>query len=167
MMGSSALFGIIAAVTIPAFVQYSRRSKAAEAQLGLQKLSAASIAYYSTVRVDQNGTKQTPQFPKSAPLSPGNPAQHMCPDGGSRKFRATADTWAHETWKALSFSPKPSWYAYEYISSGAGPGSSFTARAYGDLDCDGILSTFEMRAQIDATGNVVKDGRVYINQEVE
>jgi len=48
---------------------------------------------------------------------------------------------------ALHFSiDDPSNYSYAYKVDD--DGQSFVASAYGDLDCDGVYSTFEMRASV-------------------
>ncbi len=56
----------------------------------------------------------------------------------------TAGAWDTPTWQALAFAiDDPHWYSYQYDSSGVGSNAMFTARAVGDLDGDGVLSTFE------------------------
>jgi len=47
-------------------------------------------------------------------------------------------------WKALGFAPaEPLRFAYEYVPDS--DGKSFTVRAYGDLNCDGKNSLYELR----------------------
>ena len=43
----------------------------------------------------------------------------------------------------------PFYYQYQFISSGVGNSSVFTAMANGDLDCDGTQSTFTMEGKVD------------------
>jgi hypothetical protein len=55
-------------------------------------------------------------------------------------------------WKALKFSmDDPHYYAYAYdvVNVAGGQGSSFTAIAEGDLDCDNFKSRFSMYGVID------------------
>jgi len=83
-------------------------------------------------------------FPSAAPLTPGTPTDLFCRDGKPKPHVSDASTWAGETWKALGFKIEgPSNYAYEFATASNGSVSQFTARALGDLDCDGVLSTFE------------------------
>lgn len=48
-------------------------------------------------------------------------------------------------------------YQYRIISGGVGPRAGFTIRAHSDLDCDGVYSTYERTATLDAKGRL-KDG---------
>ena len=53
------------------------------------------------------------------------------------------------TWKALNFSMgDPFQFQYEFEAAGTGTGATFTAAAHGDLDCDQLVSTFEIQAQV-------------------
>ena len=59
--------------------------------------------------------------------------------------RCDVDTtqWTTPTWSALNFQMNNQHYfGYSYESSGVGAAARFTASAYADLDCDGVLSTF-------------------------
>jgi hypothetical protein len=54
-----------------------------------------------------------------------------------------ATLWNHPTWQALNFSiDDPHYYSYEYEVVDGGEG--YVVRAIGDLDCDGVVSTFEL-----------------------
>ncbi len=61
----------------------------------------------------------------------------------------------------------PQRYAYEFVSSGTGTAAAFTARAHGDLDGDGVFSTFERAASVDASNSVKGSSGIYIDQELE
>lgn len=43
-------------------------------------------------------------------------------------------------------------FAFGVFASGKGAEASFTARAIGDLDCDGVHSTFELVGRVDGQG---------------
>ena len=70
------------------------------------------------------------------------------------------------TWTALNFAiPDPYNYRPQYVSSGTGTEAEFTARAWGDLDCDGLRSEFARRGNIDAnTGDVTGAKQAYVNR---
>jgi hypothetical protein len=86
------------------------------------------------------------QFRATVALTPGRP---FC-EGGQRLFQVSPDLWKHPTWRALDFAVEvPHPYKYEYVSSGVGDNAMFTARAIGDLNCDGVFSTFERMGTID------------------
>ncbi len=76
--------------------------------------------------------------------------------------------WAHPTWKALTFEMRdPHYYQYEYVSDGTGAESRFTVRALGDLNCDGVMSTFERIGTIDSEGNVNGGAGIFKKDELE
>lgn len=80
-------------------------------------------------------------FPPSVELTPARGA--CCKAGG--KCKADPTLWQAEGWKNLNFSVDADfYYSYEFLSDG----SSYTARAIGDLDCNGVYSTFEWRGSV-------------------
>lgn len=80
-------------------------------------------------------------LPVSAPLSPPD---DPCAGGGEGSYAATATTWNHPTWVGLGFAPVGTqYYRYAFERTDGG----FVARAIGDLDCDGVASTYELRAE--------------------
>lgn len=156
-----AFIGVGAAVAIPAFMKYIRRSKSVEASMNLRKLFDSSVVYYEDEHANPDGTIKPKHFPASTPLTPATTA---CKDGKSVKHMPTPGLWDHPTWKALNFEiADPFYYQYQYVSDG----KSFTARVLGDLDCDGTLSTFERVGQIDGQGNVNGGAGVFKKNELE
>lgn len=123
---------VITTVSIPAFMDYTKRSKKTEAALQLNKLAKnAKRAYVETSTYP----------PGSAPLTPpepccGKPNNH-CP--------AVPELYAaNPTWRALDFEiDEPTLFQYSYSASP--DGQSFVAKAVGDLDCDGTFITYELR----------------------
>ena len=68
-----------------------------------------------------------------------------------------ASYWQHPSWSALRFSvDEPHYYSYQYVTTN--PHSNFTARAHGDLDCDGIFSNFQAYGEVNAEGGVTFGG---------
>jgi type IV pilus assembly protein PilA len=124
--------GMMAAVAIPAFMQYMEKSKASEASIQLNKLGKNLKTYYVTTGGVPVGT---------APLTP---AQSCC-DGPNHKCHDPA-AWAKDpVWKELEFSiDEPGLYRYEYTST---DGKTFEAHAVSDLDCDGNPATWILRGQ--------------------
>ena len=131
-----AILGSLLAVAVPAFSRDLHASRFVEPTDGLARIGAAAIAY----------AEANQRFPESAPLTPSAP-----PRGG--KEADPPGTWDGPTWKALSFRPSaegvPHAYAFSF-ESGAG-GNAFVAQARGDLDGDGVLSTFEIRGSTGRT----------------
>ncbi len=162
--GVAFIVGAMAAVAVPSFIKYQRRAKTSEASMNVRKMFDSSVSYYNEERATREGIILPPQFPATVALTP---TQDLCATGGG-KYIPTADTWNNPTWQALNFAmDDPHYYRYAYVSSGTGPGAMFTARAIGDLDCDGVLSTFERIGVVDAEGNVNGGSGVYRENELE
>ena len=166
-----AIIGILAAVAIPAFMKYIRRSKTSEATLNLRKLYDSSVSYFNEEHAKRSGEVLPRQFPEETLNAPEGWAQVTCEGGDSKKFSPQATTWAADTWQALNFAVEdPFYYRYSYFSSGsAGSGneSEFTAAANGDLNCDEILSTFERVGTVDDSNNIQGGAGIYANKELE
>jgi len=153
--------GVLAAVAIPAFVKYQRRAKTTEPLMNLRKLYDGAVMYYTEEYATRTGELLPHSFPQSAGPTPPSTA---CRGGDSVEHSSTRETWRAPTWSSLGFSiVGPHRYRYEFISDGRG----FTARATGDLDCDGVLSTFERVGTIDAEGNVNGGAGIFIEKELE
>ena len=123
-----AIIGILAAVAIPAFMDYIKRSKKTEASLQLNKIGKNAKRVYSELSsyvVGKTGPTPTPA------------GKGCCGGGGTdtNHCKAVPATFAADTtWKALDFQiDEDSLFYYNYD----GAATSFTALATGDLDCDG------------------------------
>ncbi len=162
-----AIIGILAAIAIPAFVKYIRRSKTSEATVNVRKLFDSSVAYFEAQHSNRDGTLLPRQFPSTAAKTPGAVAS-ACDAGTSRKISPVAAAWREATWQALNFSvDDPHYYVYSYDSTGTGTDSAFTARASGDLDCNAAESTFERVGSVDDRNNVNGGAGLFAANELE
>ena len=93
----------------------------------------------------------------------------MCKNGQSQRYVPNAETWSHPTWQKLNFQlQEPFYYAYEYEAEYVEGGkTAFTARALGDLNCDGTHSTFERIGVIDENGNISGGAGIFTKNELE
>ena len=124
-----AIIGILAAVAIPAFMDYMKKSKKTEAALQLNKIGKNNKTYFITNAqfVGTNGT-----------ILPG--AGGAACQGPNGKF-AVVDWSAAAGWKDLDFQvDEPNLFSYTYT----GGSTSATATAIGDLDCDATLITYTL-----------------------
>jgi type II secretory pathway pseudopilin PulG len=130
-----AALGIVAAIAIPAFMDYASKGKRTESELNLSLIERAAQRY-----VVEHG-----EFPReSAPLTPAAPC---CAGPGHKCFDAQG--WQVPGWQQLDFSiDRPHYFQYSYESDG----HTFTARAVGDLDCDGSAVTYELQGAIGPSG---------------
>ncbi len=163
-----AIIGILAAVAIPAFMKYMKKSKTSEANQFLKKMSNSARTYYSTPEFSGavnslEGTVVDKQFPAAhVALSPSTGCCAAIGAGGTEKCKPSLGDWDSDaTWKALDFAMvDPHYYAYSFI--GGGTGDQYTAKATGDLDCDGTKSSFTLfgkvvNGEVRTAGDVKKD----------
>ncbi len=138
-----AILGLLAAMAVPAFNRYLRRSRTSEADMNLRRLYDGAVVYFNFEYTDPSGTTYPGrEFPGT--IGP-TPALNVI---GSTKVRTTS--WSSEpTWDALNFSlSDPHYFAYQFNSSGTDNQAQFTASAFGDLDGDAIYSTFVRFARV-------------------
>ena len=131
-----AVGGSLLAIAVPAFIENLSYSKLSEPIDGLDRMVSNAVSY-------AEGRPQSISFPPSAPLTPaevprGEPAADP------------AGVWQHLTWLSLKFRfDKPHSFAFKFDSA-LDPQTGvmrFVATAHGDLDGDGVLSTFEVRGE--------------------
>lgn len=153
--------GVLSAVAIPAFMKYIKKSKTAEGTQFLKKMSDAARVYYATPEIAGTSLSASPQT-KSFPASVGpTPPLGTCCSMGE-KCMPDAELWQHPTWQALDFAMRdPHYYSYEFKTENRNGVVSYTALAYGDLDCDGVYSTFSLYGQVvdgevQSAGDVIK-----------
>ena len=133
-----AIIGILAAVAIPAFLKYIKKSKTTEARTNLRKIYDGSVTYYSEEVVNQAGVIQSKQF-----VATTSNAQPSTWAAGSTAVNKIAGNWEGADWQALKFaSDSPVLYQYEVSAGGTSTSASFTARAPGDIGGGSTTSCF-------------------------
>jgi len=128
---SIAFAGILAATSIPSFVNYTRKAKTAEATLNVSRCMDSAMAYHS-----QHGA-----FPPSSDWTPAGVP-------GAQKMAPNQAIWSASPWTELGFSMlEPHYYQYQFVNEG----HVVYCRARGDLDGDGETSLFQREAVNDGT----------------
>jgi prepilin-type N-terminal cleavage/methylation domain-containing protein len=177
-----AIIGILAALAIPAFVGYIRRSKTAEASTNVRNLFIGAASYYQSetwarglVGVGGGGGMAAASVYCTVPN-----AQTSNTPGASK---TQLD---FETVEAASFAgmggtggagvgwsvADPVYYRYHILNSTNVCGNmintpQYTFQAQGDLDGDGTISTFELAAGSDSSNNLMRAPGFYIINELE
>ena len=130
------LGGTVAATMIPTFLRNVHASRLSEPVDGLKRIAARA-----TLRA--SGLPTESAYPESAPFTPATtPRAELVLD--------PAGTWDAPTWRALDFAfDAPHAYSFAFESSNTEGHSTFTARARGDLDGDGVTSSFSISGSID------------------
>jgi type IV pilus assembly protein PilA len=163
-----AIIGILAAVAIPAFMKYIRRSKTVEATMNVRKMFDSSVSYYEAEHSNTTGQILAKQFPNPVGPSPGAKGSN-CGNTGD-KFAPNPANFqdAGGSWSALNFSvDDPFYFVYQYVSAGQDVAANFQAFAYGDLDCDGIFSTFMRNGVVLADRSVSGGSGLYTKNDIE
>lgn len=129
----------VLAVFVPAFARNLRVSRLSEAMEGLQHISRqATLIAHSRQPRDA--------YPPSVGLTPA-----QVPQG--QAVTDKPDTWHHQTWLELAFSPpQPHRFSFEFHSKNAPDVATFRAIARGDLDGDAVTSQFEITGEYRAGG---------------
>ena len=159
-----AIIGILAAVAIPAFINYVKRSKTAETTEQIKALFTGAATYYDREHTNATGTL----------------VQTHCTVAGSDtgitpsdQKRLAAGVGADATFQALSYTTaEPMYYLYTVTSAaacGVAPGTAnvYIITANGDLDGDGSLSTFQQRVASNADNTLGRVGTVVPTAELE
>ncbi len=141
-----AVGGSLVAVAVPTFFRNLSASKLSEPIEGLDRMVTSAVAYAAR-------HPQEISFPPSAPLTPAEVPRGV-------RVVDPPEAWQHLTWLALDFGFDPcakrppscgTPHAFSFkFDSELDPATQvmrFTATAHGDLDGDGIVSTFEVRGE--------------------
>ncbi|MFO0607689.1 MAG: prepilin-type N-terminal cleavage/methylation domain-containing protein [Polyangiales bacterium] len=151
------ILGILAAVAIPAFTRYVKRSKTSEAAGNIAKIYQGELTYYQGAL--ERGYSS---FVNEPTLTPGS-------NPGSAKFPASIAAWNTDTdWTAIGFSLDSAHY-YAYASPGTttatNGANAFTSYAVGDLDGDDTNATYARTAAI--SGGEIQGAQMVITNELE
>lgn len=152
------IIGLLASIAIPSFVKHIYKAKTVEAYESLDKIAkAARLYYHRVITSNTTGADSTGQFPTQIIPTPASPA--VCCAMGSNKCMTPIEDWNTNNWRFLYFAVHEAhYYSYSFAAAGTHLASIYTAQAQGDLDCDGVFSTFEMRGSVDSEGSVVTFG---------
>ncbi|MBN2673533.1 MAG: prepilin-type N-terminal cleavage/methylation domain-containing protein [Deltaproteobacteria bacterium] len=142
-----AILGILAAVAIPAFINYMKRAKTSEATVNVDRMYEGAVAYYEKKHVATGVS--TVSTTRCLP----DDATYPTDDPGSSEYIATPAEWyAVPTWEALDFAMSDNhFYQYTFDASVNACGltaATFDCTAIGDQDGDTSTSLFQRQAEI-------------------
>jgi type IV pilus assembly protein PilA len=134
-----AILGVLAAVAIPSFALYTKRSKSAEAPAELKQMFQRAAVYFQKERAD----------PGIAGLHRIDCAVGPADSGITPNDTKQMGNYSADEWTALGHSASYTYFRYEILSTarcsiGARTPDVYTMRALGDLDNDGAMSTFDL-----------------------
>lgn len=129
-----AVVGSLLAVGVPAFIENLHASRVVEPIDGLNRIAMRAAALAAA-------RPASAAYPPTVPLTP-----EQVPRGEAQADPPGA--WEHPTWRALDFGwTVPHSYSFEFESDNKPGRATFMARAHGDLDGDGVFSTFEISGE--------------------
>jgi type IV pilus assembly protein PilA len=161
-----AILGILAALAIPAFIGYVRRSKTSEATGNLNSLFKSAASYMAAERTEQGIAAGSSSYCVVG-TDTMNP---VAPNANKQQYNAPANA------QALGFSIADFVYFGYAVSSVNATGtcgitanatSVYTFSAFGNLDGDTSFSTFELAAGTDKDATLYHAKGFYINNEIE
>jgi len=151
-----AVGGSLVAVAVPAVVRNVHASKLVEPVEGVKEIAEGATAYARAHDVPH-------AYPPSAPLTPATVPR------GTREVDP-AGAWDQPSWKAIGFRAVeegvPHAFAFALDTADAPTRSTFSAVAHGDLDGDGVTSTFEVKGHdaIGEKGPSIDPGMVVLSE---
>jgi prepilin-type N-terminal cleavage/methylation domain-containing protein len=159
-----AIIGILAAVAIPAFIKYIRKSKTVEATEGLDKIKVGASQYFQADHYDSTGVLTPKQFPGS--VSGATPSTTCCNDSTTApKCNANPANWNVNGWRELHFQlSEPHYFMWSWQSGSTNTASVYTTSALGDLDCDTTSSTYTILGSVDSEFGVNARGPIITNE---
>ncbi len=168
-----AIIGILAAVAIPAFLKFIRKSKTSEANINVKSIGDGAVSWFDAEHADANGTPIVKHFPNT--LSPTGatgvgaqvPGAAPCATGNPL-YTKDSGRWESEPWKSLKFGiNKAHYFRYQYLPSSTATSASFTVWARANLDCDGTESTYSVRATVNTSTGEVERTNMIITEALE
>jgi type IV pilus assembly protein PilA len=156
-----AIIGVLAVLAIYGVRKYIANAKTAEARNSLGQIAKDAQTHY-----ESEGLSPTILTPGTSTavlraLCTGTTGDAVPTAGAPKgmKYQSAGVDWASATpnasvgWYCLKFElDQPQYYAYTYVTSGsAAAGDGFTATANGDLNGDGVQSTFTMLGSINTS----------------
>jgi type IV pilus assembly protein PilA len=162
-----AILGILAAIAIPAFVQYVRRSKSTEAVTNVDNMFKLAASYYNpTEKQAASGIDQTQFVNCTVPSDTSTTTPIATKTQG-------VYTGAGFGPQGLNFSTTFTYYRYNVVTAAVGcnqlPAQSllYQLQAEGDLDGDNTLSLFEQAATSNGNNELYRARGFYIVNETE
>ncbi len=173
-----AILGILAAVAIPAFATYVRRSKTSEVYGNLEGMFKALSAYYNKDFQQPGGISATSLAhcgiaQQNTMSGAGDAAAQDPTDVKQLQNPATlVDGQPYAENSGIGFNAGSSYYVYGNNAfadgcSGGGNLDAYVLNAYGDLDNDGTNSQFSLATATNASNEIYKAGQTFIVNELE
>ena len=143
-----AILGVLSSTAIVSYRRYAQRAKTSEAYAMLGEIRAREEAYRAefSIYADPSGGDITARQPSTAPTATGDPVGWGVGASvpiGWRQLGARPDGPTYFGYSCVSGLATGAAVSVGGVTVASGQDHWWFARAYGDLDQDGTLSTFE------------------------
>ena len=158
-----ATIGILAAIAVPAFVNYTRMAKTSEATYNLKGIFVTAATYYNLERLNQQGltasflTHCTVAGEGPIPSSPGAQKQIFSPSS-TGAFVSIGFTVGDPIYYGYTIAPRGGTDTCDNPSATA----MYTLTAIGNLDGDSLNSTFELAVGTTSDNDLFRAPGFYI-----
>jgi hypothetical protein len=142
-----ALAAIIGAIAMYALARYVRHAKTTEAVSSVTSLATEAARYYNESDATQpaGASPEAVHAMRHFPPSSRVPVPEDPLSVRGKRYQSNLADWSASPWKDLRFSiVQPQCYQYSFESDGAGATAKATVTAQGDLDGDGVRSTYSL-----------------------
>lgn len=166
LMVTVSIMGILTATAIPSFAGMVARSKTAEVTGNLNSMFKLSAAYYASERAQQGHDASVSGFctvDDAGPV-PTSPSPQKQVFGVDPNFKSLGFTLADLTYFSYGLAVKGGLGSCVNVPNTT---DLYTFYANGDLDGDGVMSTFELSAGSDTTNVLYHSHAFFIDHEVE
>ncbi len=147
LMNFLGLAAVLSAIGMYALARYVRHAKTVEAVSSVTTLAGAAADYYNTSDAtqpsgaDSKAVHAMRHFPPKSTVAVPEEAKSV----SGKRYQSNLADWASSPWRELRFSiVQPQCYQYSFDAEGAGAGAKATVLAQGDLDGDGVTSSFSL-----------------------
>lgn len=166
-----AIIGVLAAIAIPAFINYVKRSRTSEVGYNLKSLYTGAASYYQEERWGRGTVAASSMAIANVNCAVGGAA----PTYAASNAKVRVD-WSSEaaSYGAVGFeSADPLYYEYHIVRAAsncmnaANDPRIYTFRAIGDLDADGTRSTFEIAVGSNGDNTLHRAPGIFRRDELE
>lgn len=147
LMNFLGLAAVLSAIGMYALARYVRHAKTVEAVSSVTSLAGVAAESYNTSDATQptgaapHAVHAMRHFPPSSRVSVPEDALSV----RGRRYQSNLADWSASPWRELRFSiVQPQCYQYSFDAEGAGATAKAQVTAQGDLDGDGIRSTYSL-----------------------
>jgi type IV pilus assembly protein PilA len=143
------LVGTLAALAIHGYTRFLRAAKLAEAKNGVGRIAKDAAVAYDQEKVDPSG-----RYYQALCASASSPIPKDIIDVRGKKYLSAPSEWQADKptdagFACLGFSMNsPQYYQFDYRATGSPTLDRFQAIAHGDLDADGVSSSFIIEGRV-------------------